>query len=101
MDDAQAQIEMKRRKTKQQNGEQSKDMGNALINWLEQLSLGKYTRIFMRQEVDFDTLVELSSEDLRDMGITALGPRKKLVAAINAMKNSSSGMYSTSELYQG
>ena len=31
------------------------DSGNELIAWLEGLGLGKYTRVFIRQEVDFDT----------------------------------------------
>ena len=33
------------------------DQGNELISWLEGLGLGKYTRVFIRQELDFDTLV--------------------------------------------
>jgi len=75
--------------------------GNELIAWLEGLGLGKYTRVFIRQEVDFDTLVELSADDLREMGIAALGPRKKLLAAISSMRGVGLGKYSTADLYQG
>ena len=75
--------------------------GNDLIPWLEGLGLGKYTRVFVRQEVDFETLVELSVDDLREMGITALGPRKKLVAAISSLRGLGTGKYSTADLYQG
>ena len=39
--------------------------------------------------------------DLREMGITALGPRKKLSAAISAMRGVGTGKYSTADLYQG
>jgi len=35
------------------------------------------------------------------MGIVALGPRKKLIAAINSMKGVGQGKYSTADLYQG
>jgi len=77
------------------------DQGNELISWLEGLGLGKYTRVFIRQELDFDTLVELTPADLREMGITALGPRKKLAAAIASMRGVGTGKYSTADLYQG
>lgn len=82
-------------------GTQNDYSGNELIAWLEGLGLGKYTRIFIRQEVDFDTLVELSADDLREMGILALGPRKKLAAAISGMRGIGQGKYSTTDLYQG
>lgn len=55
----------------------------------------------MRQEVDFDTLVELSADDLREMGILALGPRKKLIGAISSLRGLGRGKYSTADLYQG
>ena len=35
------------------------------------------------------------------MGITALGPRKKLAAAIASMRGVGTGKYSTADLYQG
>ena len=73
----------RRRGGRQESGSSS---GNELISWLEGLGLGKYTRVFVRQEVDFDTLVELSADDLREMGIVALGPRKKLMAAISSLR---------------
>lgn len=69
-----------------------------LVAWLDGLGLGKYSRIFVRQEVDFGTLAELTADDLREMGITALGPRKKLAAAISALRTMGKGKYSTSEL---
>eukprot|EP00966_Prymnesium_polylepis_P291418 6731163-Prymnesium_polylepis.1 len=77
------------------------DTGNELIAWLEGLGLGKYTRVFIRQEVDFDTLVELTPEDLREMGITAIGPRKKFASAISSMRGVGQGKFSTADLYQG
>ena len=46
---------LKRRK-RGGGGGAREDQGNELIAWLETLGLGKYTRVFIRQEVDFDTL---------------------------------------------
>ena len=77
MDDNRSDRELSRRRKRGGAGAGS-DQGNELISWLEGLGLGKYTRVFIRQELDFDTLVELTPADLREMGITALGPRKKL-----------------------
>ena len=50
--------------------------------------------------MDFDTLAELSADDLREMGIAAIGPRKKLVSAISSMRGVGQGKYSTADLYQ-
>jgi len=75
VDEAKADLAATRRRRRGRGaGEAREDSGNELISWLEGLGLGKYTRVFVRQEVDFDTLVELSPEDLREMGIVALGP---------------------------
>ncbi|KAI4316447.1 hypothetical protein L6164_024425 [Bauhinia variegata] len=53
-----------------------------VIDWLHNLGLGKYEDVFVREEVDWDTLQWLTEEDLSSMGITALGPRKKIVHAL-------------------
>jgi len=90
-----------RRRKRGTAGASRDEQGNELIAWLEGLGLGKYTRVFVRQEVDFDTLVELPADDLREMGIAALGPRKKLIAAISSMRGVGQGKYSTADLYQG
>jgi N-acetylneuraminic acid mutarotase len=100
MDDNRSDRELSRRRKRGGAGAGS-DQGNELISWLEGLGLGKYTRVFIRQELDFDTLVELTPSDLREMGITALGPRKKLAAAISSMRGVGQGKYSTADLYQG
>ncbi len=49
--------------------------------WLESLGLGRYARVFAENEIDFETLPHLSDVDLKEIGI-ALGPRRKLMAAI-------------------
>ncbi|XP_061374934.1 DNA cross-link repair protein SNM1 [Gastrolobium bilobum] len=53
-----------------------------VVDWLRDLGLSKYEDVFVREEVDWDTLQWLTEEDLLSMGITALGPRKKIVHAL-------------------
>jgi class 3 adenylate cyclase/tetratricopeptide (TPR) repeat protein len=50
--------------------------------WLGGLGLGKYAEIFATNAIDFDVLAELSDADLRDIGIVAVGDRKRLLRAI-------------------
>ncbi|RDX83704.1 DNA cross-link repair protein SNM1, partial [Mucuna pruriens] len=54
----------------------------SVVDWLRGLGLEKYEDVFVREEVDWDTLQWLAEEDLLSMGITALGPRKKIVHAL-------------------
>ena len=57
-----------------------------LVALLQELGLNKYARLFLRQEVDVDSLLQLSDADLKDMGLVALGARRKLTAAIHRHK---------------
>lgn len=53
--------------------------------WLESLGLGEYAPAFAENRIGPDLLPELTDQDLRDLGITALGDRKRLMAAIAAL----------------
>ncbi|KAK7352608.1 hypothetical protein VNO80_18032 [Phaseolus coccineus] len=59
----------------------------SVVDWLHGLGLGKYEVVFIREEVDWNTLQCLTEEDLLSMGITALGPRKKIVHALRELRN--------------
>ncbi|KAG0476760.1 hypothetical protein HPP92_013601 [Vanilla planifolia] len=54
-------------------------------SWLEGLGLGRYAPIFEIHEVDNDVLPFLTLEDLRDMGINAVGSRRKIYCAIQKL----------------
>lgn len=54
-------------------------------NWLESFGLGKYHEILVRNEVDDTVLPHLTMEDLKEMGITAVGARRKLFMAISEL----------------
>lgn len=54
--------------------------------FLEDLKLTKYLSIFEEQEVDFETLLTLSDADLKEIGISLFGPRRKVITAITKWK---------------
>ncbi|KAI7757384.1 hypothetical protein M8C21_001913, partial [Ambrosia artemisiifolia] len=57
--------------------------------WLQNLGLSRYEEVFIREEIDWDSLKWLTDEDLCKIGITALGPRKKIVHAISELRTES------------
>jgi hypothetical protein len=56
-----------------------------IADWLRRLGLHQYESVFRDNDVDTETLPSLTAEDLRELGITSLGHRKKLLAAIAAL----------------
>jgi class 3 adenylate cyclase len=50
--------------------------------WLRGLSLEQYEPAFRDNEIDWEVLPKLTSEDLRKIGVVAIGHRRKLLAAI-------------------
>lgn len=52
-----------------------------LVSLLAELGLERYTEAFIEEEWDFDSLLEVTQEDLVDMGLKA-GARRKLMTAI-------------------
>ena len=50
--------------------------------WLHGIGLGQYAATFRSNEIDASLLRGLSGDDLKEMGIAALGHRKKLLEAI-------------------
>ncbi|CAH8266079.1 unnamed protein product [Arabidopsis lyrata] len=57
-----------------------------VLKWLRSLGLAKYEDVFIREEIDWDTLQSLTEEDLLSIGITSLGPRKKIVNALCGLR---------------
>ncbi|CAN1318052.1 Protein bicaudal C homolog 1 [Linum perenne] len=53
--------------------------------WLDNLGLGRYAPVFEIHEVDDEVLPMLTLEDLKDMGINAVGSRRKMFAAIQKL----------------
>lgn len=58
---------------------------NGVRGWLQSLGLGKYAQHFEAHEVDIEVLPLLTFDDLKEMGITAVGSRRKLYFAIQQL----------------
>ncbi len=53
--------------------------------WLEELGLGEYAEAFAENRIDGGVLPSLTSNDLKDIGVIAVGDRRKLLDAITAL----------------
>ncbi len=53
--------------------------------WLRGLGLGQYEEKFRDNKIDADVLPQLTADDLKDIGVTAVGDRRRLLAAIAAL----------------
>src|SRR5215471_12478276 len=61
-----------------------------LVVWLRSLGLGKYEAAFRENEIDETVLRSLTDEHLKQLGVTALGHRLKLLDAIAALRGDES-----------
>lgn len=55
-----------------------------IVVWLRSLGLGKYEAAFRENEIDETDLPSLTHETLKELGVTAVGHRLKLLDAIAA-----------------
>jgi len=53
--------------------------------WLNRLGLQQYEQAFRDNDIDAEVLPELTAEDLIGLGVTSIGHRRKLLAAIAAL----------------
>ncbi len=53
--------------------------------WLLELKLGEYAASFAENKIDSELLRQLTDDDLKALGVSALGDRKRLLAAIIAL----------------
>jgi hypothetical protein len=59
--------------------------------WLRSRGLEEYEAAFRENKVDAAVLPNLTAEDLKDLGIAAVGDRRKLLEAIVALRNDEIG----------
>src|SRR5262245_52675734 len=55
--------------------------------WLRTLGLEQYEAAFRDNSVDADVLPRLTAEDLKDLGITSVGHRRRLLDAISELRS--------------
>src|SRR6516225_3333980 len=55
-------------------------------DWLRKLGLEEYEGAFRENKINETVLPKLTSEDLKELGVTALGHRRMLLDAIAALR---------------
>ena len=56
--------------------------------WLRDLGLERYEQAFQDNEVEARSLPHLTADDLKEMGVTAIGHRRLLLQAIAELQES-------------
>jgi class 3 adenylate cyclase len=54
--------------------------------WLRSLGLEQYEGPFRENDIDANVLLDLTAEDLKELGVTSIGHRRKLLGAIAALR---------------
>ena len=62
-----------------------------VVLWLRSLGLAKYEAAFRENEIDETVIPSLTHETLKELGVTAVGHRLKLLDAIAALRSGVSG----------
>ena len=57
-----------------------------VVTWLRGLGLEQYEPAFRDNDVDGEVLRELTADDLISIGVTSVGHRRKLLAAIAVLR---------------
>src|ERR1700745_1627043 len=65
--------------------------------WLRRLGLEQYEAAFRENKIDDTVLPSLTAEDLKELGVGALGHRRKLLDAIAALRGQASAPTPLSE----
>src|SRR5438128_2690246 len=52
-----------------------------IADFLRTLGLDRYKPAFRHNEIDLDTLISLTNEDLKDLGVGLVGHRRKILTA--------------------
>ena len=57
-----------------------------IAEWLHSLGLGQYAPAFAENAVQWDVLPKLTGDDLKDIGVVAVGDRRRLLEAIALLR---------------
>ena len=66
-----------------------------VARWLAEQGLEQYAEAFAENAIDGEVLRTLTGEDLKELGVSALGHRKRLLEAIAALREESAPAYSS------
>ena len=56
--------------------------------WLRSFGLDRYEAAFRENDITVEVLTELTTDDLKELGIASIGHRRRLMAAIAALRDS-------------
>jgi predicted ATPase/class 3 adenylate cyclase len=65
-------------------------MASEITLWLRNLRLEQYADAFLKNDIDGEILPELTADDLIGLGVTSIGHRRKLLAAIARLRDTGS-----------
>ena len=57
-----------------------------IANWLRALGLERYEAVFREHDVRAELLPTLTVEDLKDLGVTSVGHRRRMLEAIATLR---------------
>src|SRR5215472_10987474 len=63
------------------------EAGVEISTWLHGLGMQQYEQAFRDNAIDAEVLRELTTDDLKDLGVTLVGHRRKLLAAIAVLRS--------------
>lgn len=64
----------------------------SIFSWLKSIGLCQYAEVFEEQGIEIELIGELTNDDLKELGVTKMGDRKKiLIAARTPAQSSDSG----------
>lgn len=58
---------------------------DGVAEWLKEIGLEEYADKFISNNVDMEILADLTAEDLKEIGVTSVGHRRRLMTAIEAL----------------
>ena len=56
--------------------------------WLRSFGLDRYEAAFLENDITVEVLTELTTDDLKELGVASIGHRRRLMAAIAALRDS-------------
>ena len=61
--------------------------GMDVADWLREIGLEQYSRLFAEHDISGEILPHLTAEDLKDLGITLIGHRRRLLVATETLRD--------------
>ena len=58
-----------------------------IVSWLKSLHFDEYVDQFIENSIDMEVLLDLNTEDLKELGVNKIGHRKLLLKAILNLQN--------------